>query len=271
MSKHLLRAFATQEPERFAELLGMSQDVSSTLRILTEIPDGMECDVVARLPTEAAGRLLSGLADPVLVSWLEFASLDAGRRMLSRINSDRSARLIRGISNRSKRRALRSLSGYPAGSIGALVQTQMAKIREDTPASAIAENIKRQGASLEGPILVEHHDGTLRGVLDLTRFVQNLDNAATADDFCITPKPVYPDSPSSTLENPDAWTGLTSLPVVDHENRPIGYITRSALEKSAGKAGGDDHPLGSMVELSKRYWEVSAALMALIFGGRAER
>jgi len=271
MSKHLLHAFATQEPERFAELLGTSKDVSSMLEILKVIPDGTECDVVARLTTEAAGRLLSGLADQVLVRWLESASLDAGRRMLSRINSDRSARLIQEISDRKKRRGLRSLAGFPPGSIGALVQTQIARIREDTPAPDIAENITRQGASLEGPILVERDDGTLRGVLDLARFVQNLETAATAGNFCITPRPVYPDSPASTLEDPDAWTGLSSLPVVDHGNRAIGYISRSVLEKAARTQNRDDPPLGSVVELSKRYWEVSAALIALIFGGRTER
>lgn len=270
MSKRLLSAFATQEPERFAELLGASGDVNSTLAILTDIPDGMECDVVARLAPEAIERLLNGLADPVLVRWLESAPLDAGRRLLSHISDERSTRLINGVSDRPKRRGLRRLAGYPAKSIGALVQSKLTAIKEDVPAADIGNEVRRQGDTSEGPIVIENSDGMLKGVLDLSRLMQNSDAPATAGDFCIPVRPVYPDSHYSTLEDPAAWAGMTSLPVVDHQGRPIGYVTRATFDTVTRAKGTDDPLLGSVVELSKRFWGVSAGLLVFILGRRAE-
>jgi len=271
MSRHLLRAFAAQEPERFAQLLGTSENVGSMMAILAEMPEGMECDVVSRLTPVACARLLNELADPILTRWLESGSLDSGYRLLARISSERSARVIAAVGNRSRRQALKRFAGYPADSIGALVQTRFVTIRENTPAADIGKMIQLQAGAPESPIMVERSDGTLKGVLDLSRLVRNQDAAAIADDFCTPVRPVYPDSLSSSLENPSEWTGFTSLPVVDHAGRPIGHITRTALENARSPGGDHDPLLGSVAELSKRFWEVSAALLVFIFGGRAER
>jgi len=271
MSKHLLSAFATREPERFAELLGKSEDVQSTLAILTDIPDGMECDVVSRLTPEAAGRLLNGLTDNVLVSWLESASLDTSRGLLSKINSERASRLIAGVGNASKRRRMRRLAGYPAGSIGELVQTQMILIKENTPADKIAGEIRRQAAASAGPVLIERSDGTFKGTLDLARLIQNTNDAAIAADFCTAVKPVYPESLQSALWNSLDWKEETSLPVIDNKGHPIGYISRTVLDKAARPQTVEDPLMASVIELSKRFWEVTAALLVVIFGRRAER
>jgi Mg/Co/Ni transporter MgtE len=241
------------------------------MAILAEMPEGMECDLVSRLAPVASARLLNDLPDPVLGSWLETGSLDSGYRLLARISKERAARVIAVVSNRSKRQALKRFAGYPADSIGALVQTQFVTIKENTPAADIGKMIQLQPGAPESPIFVERSDGKLKGVLDLTRLVRNQDAAAIADDFCIPVRPVYPDSLSSSLENPAEWTGFTSLPVVDHEGRPIGHITRAALENARSPGGDNDPLLGSVAELSKRFWEVSAALLVFIFGGRAER
>jgi len=271
MSKHLLRAFATRDPERFAELLGRSDDVGSTLAILTDIPDGMECDVVSRLTPEASTRLLNGLTDTVLTGWLETAPVDAGRRLLARIGGNRSSRLIEAVEDRSKRRELKRLVGYPRGSIGELIQTQMAAVKDNTPSGDIGTEIRNQGGDNAGPVVVERRDGTFRGVLDFAALALNRDPAATAADFCVPVRPVFPDSPLASLESAPEWAGMASLPVVDHEGRALGYVSRSVLDNINIAVRAENSILASVVELSKRFWEVSAALTLFIFERRVER
>jgi len=64
MSKHL-SAFAADDPVLFARLLGTSDDPAEAIAILSDIPNGLEGEVVARPAPAAADRLLNELPDPV--------------------------------------------------------------------------------------------------------------------------------------------------------------------------------------------------------------
>ena len=271
MSKHLLSAFAADVPALFAQLLGDSDDPAEAIAILSDISDGMEGEVVARLTPAAADRLLNELPDPVVIGWLGACKASTGRRLLSRISRERAARLIAGVSSRSKRRSLRHMVDYPPGSVGELVQTGVITLKESVKAGDIAAEIQQWQGDSESPVVILHDDGTVAGVLDLMDLLKNRDQGAVAADLLIPVKPVYAEADQASLHGRTEWTRLTCLPVVDHEGQSVGYVSRSTFESAHGSVGEGSLLLETGVELSKRFFEFMVYALVLIFDRKVQR
>ena len=271
MSKHLLSAFASDDSARFAQLLGAANDPEEVVGILTDIPDGLEGVVVAKLDTEAADRLLNGLPDAVVIGWLSSCSVDAARHMLARINHERSLRLIASIEDRSKRRGLRRLVEYQPGTIGELVQANAPVILDSTPVAGIFTEIQRQSGGPGAPLVVLRQDGTVSGVLDMVYLLRNRDPDARASDFLIPVKPAFAKASQASLKDREEWAQLTSLPVVDYDRKLVGYVSRSSLESRLGNVDESDLFLQSVIELSKQFFEFMAAMLVLVFDRRSSR
>jgi Mg/Co/Ni transporter MgtE len=271
MSKHLLSAFAADDPGLFAQLLGASDDVAEAIAVLSDIPDGLEGEVVARLTPEAADRLLNELPDPVVIGWLGTCTASTGRRLLSRINRERADRLVAGISNRSIRRNLRHMADYPPGSIGEHVQTGVIAVKESARVGDIGDAIKQWKGDPESPVVILREDSTVAGVLDLMAFLKNHDQGAVAADFLVPIKPVYAEAAQSSLHDRAEWARLTILPVVDHDGQSVGYISRSTFERAHGTVGEGSLLLETGVELSKQFFEFMVYVLVLLFDRRVQR
>lgn len=274
MGKHLLNSFASEDPGRLAGMLETSGDVKEALAVLDQIETGYECSVVSRLSPDMTNRLSIEVPDTVVTGWLEAAPVDAGRRLLSRIDRERAARLIEAIGDRSKRRALRRLSAYAVGSIGQLTRVRMAVIREQVTAANIRAELQRHPVAAGYPVAIERDDGTVLGVLDFEKFARNSSEKAIATDFCIPVKPLLADAPlpsPASLARSAEWSGQTSLPVVDHRKRLVGFVTRDALEKASGSEKEGGLFLESSIELVKHYWEVMVYTLVLVLGRRIRR
>lgn len=271
MSKHLLRAFAADDPALFAQLLGAADDPAEAIAVLSDIPDGLEGEVVARLTPEAADRLLNELPDPVVIGWLGACTTSTGRRLLSRIDRERATRLIAGISNRSKRRSLRHMVDYPPGSIGELVQTGVITVKESSRVGDIGDEIQQWKGDPESPVVILRDNGTVAGVLDLMGFLKNRDQRAVAADFLIPIKPVYAEAAQASLHDRSEWDRLTILPVVDHDGQSVGYVSRSTFERAHGSIGEGSLLLETGVELSKRFFEFMVYVLVMIFDRKVQR
>jgi Mg/Co/Ni transporter MgtE len=270
MARTLLQAFASEDPDRFAALLGSAQGNDEVLAVLGDIAIEYRADVISRLALETADRVLKNVDDTMLVEWLAAGTMDASRRMLLRVESKRAQRLIDGISDRTKRRGLRRLSSYPSGTIGELVQIHSISIKADATIDDINTLIHRHSGALEGPIAIERHDGTLMGVLDLTKFVQNRNASANAADFCIRVAPVYADSPLPSLQKSPAWNHSVTIPVVEHEQRLIGYISRSTYEQAICSKGEGTMFFEAIVEITNQFWAFLTQILVLLLDRRAK-
>lgn len=271
MSKHLLSGFARDDPERFAQLLGGSDDLKEAIDILVDIPDGLEGDLISRLTPEVARRLMNELPDPVVTGWLSSCSADTARTMLARIGHERSASLISGIADRSKRLGLQRLMKYPHGTIGELVLLDVMTIRDSMPVADIAESIQRQESAAGAPIVITRKDSKVSGVLDLVKFLKNSDMDSHAIDFCIPVKPIYADASQSSLRKRVEWNRLSSLPVVDYEGQLIGYVTRSQSEKILESESESDKFFQSGIEVSRQFLDIMVYFLVLIFDRRSPR
>ncbi len=270
MGKRLLQAFAVEEPDRFAQLLSSSHDLEEAVEVLNGIPDGSEGEVLTHLKPDAAERLLNGLPDELLATWLGNCPADVGRRLIGRLGPDRSEQIIQKINNASKRRALRRLTAFPAGSIGSLMRGQAMAISEAMPASEVETLLSEHHLASQCPLIVLGADDRVMGVLDLVAFIGNQDPHAPSGDFYSPVKAVHAESPLDSLAGRDVWQGCAALPVVDHHQKLVGYITRSQVEEALGSASGGSIFLDSAIELSSRYLQFLAFVMTLIISRRTE-
>lgn len=271
MGKHLLQAFAVEDPDRFAQLLGASHNIEEAIEILNEIPDGTEGEVLAHLNPEAAERLFNGLPDELLATWLSNCPSDVGRRLLSRLNSERREALIAVVKDPAKRRGLRRLATYPAGSIGAHMQGRVLAVADSATALEVEELYRRRQGSGDYPAILLGADERVIGLLDLAAFVGNEDNDARVSEFCMDVRPVYAESPLDSLRERDAWQGLSTLPVVDFQERLVGYITRADVSEAFNTEGSGNVFVDSAIELSSRYMQFLAYMLTLIISRRTER
>lgn len=268
MGRHLQRALAQTDPVHFARVLGESENAAEMLSGINEVPSGLECDVVARLAPEAAERLLGAVDDRTISRWLQDGSTDAGRRLLSRLQPDRANGVVAAIGDRSKRRDLRRLSGYPPGSVGELTETRLVLVEEDKTAQEVAALIRAEGGSGEFPVLVTRADGSVMGVLDPIRVILEQDSTSTASRMCIRVEPLHAGSPTDAIRMPDDWSRLTYLPVVDSSRKPIGFVSRRALESVRADRSDASLFLISIVYLARQYWSFLFYATSWILGRR---
>jgi CBS domain-containing protein len=268
MGRHLQTALAATDPDGFAKLLGANDDPHEALTSLAGIPADAAGAVVARLGPAAAERLLTAADDARVTTWLGKSSTDDGIRILARLPAERVDRLVNAIDDHARRRALRRLAAYPAGSVGALARTRAVIIREDVSVEDIGERIRSAGVTDDSPVLVTRHDGSLLGVLDLMRFLQVSDKGRTAADLCLPAEALHAGSPVDSLRLPDDWGRLTSLPVVDAAGRPVGFVSRSTLERSRSERGGGTGIVDAFIELARHYLDFLAWATARLLDRR---
>ena len=271
MGERLIQAFAIEDPGHFARLLGTSHDIAEAVEILNRIPDGAEGEVLNQLSPESGDRLINGLPDELLAAWLGTCPTDVGRRLMARIGAERSAVLIAGIKDPAKRRGLRRMASYPAGSIGAYMNDKVMAILHSASAAEIEDLYRLHQAGPDAPAVIIGPEDRVMGMLDLAALVANDEKDARADEFCIAVQPVHAETPVTSLLDRKNWQLFSSLPVVDFQDRLVGYITRSAVEAATASDRPGNVFLDSVVELSSRYMQFLAHMMALIISRRAER
>ncbi len=270
MGKRLLSAFALDEPERFAQLLGNSHDVEEAVEILEGIPDGSEADVLAHLKPEAAERLLNSLPLEMLANWLSTCPSDSGRRLLNRLGTERAHKLIDKIKDPARRRGLRRMATWPAGTIGSQMHDSLLVIPETATAEEVSERYRDLQGERVGLAIILNDKERVVGVLDMSAIVANADPAAHAEEFCLQVRPVYAESPLESLLDPEVWQGRHRLPVVDFQDRLVGYISRSDVAASLGLSSPGSLFVESAVELSSRYMQFLAFVLTMIVSRRKE-
>jgi len=264
MGRHLLRAFASEDPRRFAQVIASMQEKTDIQAVLENIPEGLECEVLSHLTPEAASGLLNMVSDKQIAGWLDAASADVGRRMLAHLAPERIERTVAGVGDKSKRRSLLRLTRYPPESIGALVNMQTMVIPETATAAEIATEIQHLENTPDGPVVILTADGNVKGVLDLVAFLRNQDELATAADFCTIVRPLYAEASRASMMDREEWSYMTSLPVVDFEEKLVGFVTRSAMEQASGSHHKRNLFFDSSVELSTRFFQFLVYMMGVI-------
>ena len=271
MSNRLLSAFAVEDPERFAQMLGAVGDSAEAVSILQSIPQGCEAEVLARCQPEVVERLLADVPETLLSSWLSTCPGEVGRRLLLKLGQERSDQLIERIADPARRRSLKRMASWPAGTIGARMRQGLLAISESTTAEEVEALFREQRGSQPGPAFVVDTQDRVLGLLDLTALVANSDKNALAAEFIIPVRAVHAESPLDSLVDKEIWQGRNTLPVVDFQGRMVGFIGRAEFSETRGSASPASIFMESAAEFSSRYMKFLEYTLAWVFIRRVDR
>lgn len=225
--------FARKYPDKFARILGRGEADDIT-RVLDKLPLPTAASVVSRLPaTRIHALLVSGKHR--LDRWLTEASLQDAVALLSRLPREQCLTLVNSLKNRERRKRLLQYLKYPAHSVGALVTDLPVRVTTDTPTDEFLAELRSLKVARPRPIVVVHPDGRYCGMLDLWQLLTRDPAVGQIEDYTSPAPAIYPEtSLASSVQDPN-WHDHSWLPVVDHQQRILGGISRGSVFKAAAR------------------------------------
>lgn len=232
--------FARKHPDKFARLLGRG-DANEIAQVLEKLPRPIAASVVSRLPASRIDLLLSaGEADAA--HWLTDAPFNDAVALLSRIPRERSLVLVNSLKNRERRRRLLQYLKYPAHSVGALVTDAPVRVGSETRVEEVLAELRTFDRDTPRPVVVSHPDGTYCGVLDAWRLLTGEAAKGPVAEFVVQVPAIHPETSLAAAINDPGWSDHSWLPVIDHERRILGGVSRASLLSAASKLAHDARP-----------------------------
>lgn len=223
--------FATRHPDLFAQVLGRGE-FNQCEQIVASLPADKKAGIVARLPAPHIRQLLDS-PDQQPVSWLADAPFDDAVNLLSRLSRERRLALVNGLADSDRQRDLLRQQQYPRHSIGALVADVPLLLAEVSQAKDVVNDLRGLDPDSIGPIVVVDIYGRYRGILDRWRLLLREPPVGQVEDFLIPLVPIRPESPVTAVSMDDEWHRRNWMPVVDHERRVLGVVSREKVMRAA--------------------------------------
>ena len=178
-----------------------------------------------------------------------------------------------------ERRDILRLSQFPEGTAGAVMTTEVAKLKETLSVKEALEEIGRQAEGLETIyyIYVVDDDDHLRGLVSARQLVTGMKNPNTRLADLMETELVTADvmEDQEQVANNVAKLDLLAIPVVDDEHRMVGIITHDdVIDVMREEATEDAHRIAGVDPLDDSYlktplitlcWKRSIWLM-ILFG-----
>lgn len=225
--------FARKFPDKFARLLGRGE-IDEIAQLLKRLPRPVAASIVARLPVTRIGALLAS-AQNEPENWLADAPFNDAVALLSRIPREQSLTLVNSVKNRERRRRLLQSLKYPAHSVGALVTDVPLRISADTPAPDVLAELRTLDHENPRPLVVVHPDGRYFGMLDSWRLLTGKQLAGPIGEYASPAPAIYPETSLATAILDPSWHNYNWLPVVDHELRILGGVSRYRVFSAASQ------------------------------------
>ena len=232
--------FARKYPDKFARLLGRG-DGNEIAQVLEKLPRPIAASVVARLPASRIDILL-GAGESDAAEWLADAPFNDAIALLSRIPRERSLALVNSLKNRERRRRLLQYLKYPAHSVGALVTDTPVRVGSDTLVEDVLAELRTFDRDEPRPVVVAAPDGTYFGMLDPWRLLTGERPHGTVAEFVAKVPAIHPETSLAAAAKDPGWSDHNWLPVIDHERRVLGGVSRSSVVAAAARLAHDARP-----------------------------
>ena len=158
---------------------------------------------------------------------------------LSQIPREVSLALVNSLDDRVRRRRFLQYLHYPAHSIGALVTDVPLKFRSDVPAEEALEELRKLGGENPAPAVVVLADSSYCGLLDIWKLLTSTPVKEFVHDYVLAASPLHAETPVASAISDPSWHEHNWLPVIDHERRILGGVTRArifgAIERRASE------------------------------------
>ena len=223
----LLEDFARVSPDGFARTLALAT-LDEADEVLAGLPAAEAAAVVCRMPAARIGQLLSQDTERSK-SWLEAASFEDAVALLAQVPQDRCRDLVNGLQHRKRRRRLQQHLNYPSHSVGALVDEPAVLLSEDAPIADALPALRETNQMQEQPAIVVDHLGRYLGVLDLWHLATRELQDGKVRDYLEVLEPMRPELSIVDAAGLPQWASRNWLPVTDHEQHVVGWVSRARL------------------------------------------
>lgn len=232
--------FARKHPGKFARLLGRG-DTADIVRVLKKLPRAVAASIVARLPASRID-LLVGTGESGVGHWLADAPFDDAVALLSRIPRERCLVLVNSLQARERQRRLLQYLKYPPHSVGALVTDAPFRVSADTDVADVLAELRTFERDRPQPVVVASADGKYFGMLDAWRLLTGDSVHGPVAEFVVHVPAIYPETSLAAAVQDPGWNAHSWLPVVDHERRLLGGVSRAHLLAAASKYAHNARP-----------------------------
>lgn len=225
--------FAIRHPDSFARTLGRGE-FDECERILESLPADRKAAIVARLPPTHVRQLLDSERHRP-ADWLVDAPFDDAVTLLSRIPRDRRLALVNSLDDRDRQRQLLRHQQYPAHSVGALVAEIPLRVGAESAAAEVLAELRKLDDDAQGPVVIVDTEGRYLGVLDRWRLVLRSPRSGTVRDYLVAVRALRPETPVVAVATSDEWHTRNWMPVIDHQRRVLGAVSRERVLRAAGE------------------------------------
>lgn len=238
--------FARSDPDAFARILARG-DIDEINSVLQRLSATVAASVVSRLPVPLIEGLLDCNEDAVK-TWLCDTPIDTAIALLSQIPREISLALVNSLGDRVRRRRFLQYLHYPAHSVGALVTDVPLEFQAEMPAKAALVELRKLGGEDPGPVVVVLADASYLGLLDKWKLLTNHPVTGPIRNYVLVAPPLHAETPVASAISDPSWHEHNWLPVVDHERRILGGVSRARLFGAMGH-GASEHARGSLFTL----------------------
>ncbi len=219
--------FARKHPDTFAGLLVRGED-AEIRDVLDRLPPAVAVTVASRLPVSRMSGLLN-IDEAAVGRWLATAPVDDAITLLGRIPRERCLTFVNSLADRERRRRFLQYLKYPSHSVGALVTDVPLKFAADIPAEKVLEDLREIDTDTTGPAVVIISEGRYLGMLDIWKLYAGVAVTGPVRNYLTAAPPLHAEMPVASAISDPSWHTYNWLPVIDHERRVLGGVSRARL------------------------------------------
>lgn len=265
MTEHsrLIVDYARRQPHQFAASIAhASHDEIST--ILEGLPNEIAASAVCSLPVSIIRDLFSDSRRD-RSPWLLEGSTSHAMGMLISLPKDQRSQLVNALPAGARRRALQRFLNYPVHSVGTIVSQEFIVASADRSTKDVIGELKRE--ALDRIVIVIDDADHYVGIMDPQRVLAG-DSESPVSTFTDRVEPLLAEIPVDEASGLDQWSQHTTLPVVDHQQRVLGTVSRQELLAAAAEMRPPVAPIHEVLaEMSSLYIGVLTQLLSGIVRG----
>jgi len=228
----LVRSFLVRHPGDAARTL-QDLDPDEAATTLMAIPADAAAPVLTRLGPDASSRIVRHLPRPASHELLARTDPALTTALLRRLEGHVDQRaFLQGLSA-PQRRELETFMSYPENSAGSLMDPMAPVFRADAQASDVFAALRDRHRDADHVVMVVDEDGHLLGTLATLRILL-ADPGTRLEALDVQQMPAvqafaHRDEVADAIET----RGLSAMPVVDINDRPVGLLSHRALARVA--------------------------------------
>lgn len=261
----LVLQFAASRPDDVATLLA-DGDPDELLALFLKLPHSTSAALAARLPSWQLSGLLARIEPDHLRAILLAAPADEAVALVAHLHESRYPSLL-AASGGQEKRELQRLLAAPSHSVASLATTRFIRVEEQVTCGAFGEQLSRSNETRPRPIIVVDKLNRYKGMVDVLSVYAQKNRAIAVGEIARVIQPLNGVTDAKTALSAVLWLKFNELPVVDNKHRLLGMVSRTSLQRLAGKSPPMEFSLEKVLsEMATAYLATCSSLLEVLLG-----